>query len=319
MCFWPPLLGYSSGSAGGSLLGQDAAEQQQSPENVEPPKSSSPLADPPVDPLAVAPTLEVPADSEEVVPPHVPEPPATEPGLVSLSDMEAQLKIRMERHAAILEKQLEDEFFAKKRKAESELDEEIELRRQKRLRDLEEDIKEELDLKNAKLARASSELAERMELVAEEQKLLDELKDKAINMQQMLEEEAKKLASAKAATQTAEAAIATPHRVDNKTSLKDRLKEKLEQTMSKARTTPAAAPSHQATTPSPTSTPSPTVPSVEGKKPSGAIVPTTDMRFSSSTHPGAWQFLYRITKREDQCDKEIYDAWHAGAWGDMLA
>ncbi len=312
--FWSPLLGYSSGSAGGPLLGE---ENTNAPE-----PTGSPTATPP--PVEGPPVPEALGMEPEVLPPTDPEPPAADTKFVgramTLDDMEAQLKSRMERHAWILETQLEKEFLQKKRKAEAELDDEMDLRRQKRLRDLEEEIKEEMDMKNAKLASLSTELAERMELVVEEQKLLDDLKEKAINMQQMLEEEAKKFEVAKAATANAKAMGATPVRADNNTALKDRLKEKLEQTMSRTRTTPTNA--SQSQTPSPLSqaTTPPTVPPAEEKIPNKdrAIVPTTDMRFTSSTHPGAWQFLYRITKKDDQCDKEIYDAWHAGAWAYML-
>ena len=142
-------------------------------------------------------------------------------------------------------------------------------------------------------------------LVADEQTILDNLKDKAIEMQRKLEEEARKLEPPKDLD------------LDPKTVMKDRLREKLEMTIKKrwlevdavAPKTPAEPsppPSSGGPSPSPTPESATTVPTTT------VIVPTTDMRFSSSTHPAAWQFLYRITKKEDQCDKEIYDAWHAG-------
>ena len=233
---------------------------------------------------------------------------------MEMADMEAQFKARMDAHAKALEKALSDEFLEKKRKAEQELEVEIELKREKRMRELEEEIKEEVDAKQAKLASLDAQLSERMLLVSEEQTLLDDLKQKAHEMQCKLDEESRKSMNAMGREPPTHAVFPVPcTRVsDPKSAMKEKLREKLEETQREnqvgmkdvSQSTPSPTGSAPAHTPSP---------STVASAPDGVIVPVTDMRFSSSTHPAAWQFLYRLTRREDQCDKTIYDAWHAGA------
>ena len=61
--------------------------------------------------------------------------------------------------------------------------------------------------------------------------------------------------------------------------------------------------------------PSPTGGASDGSSPipdGHILVPTSSQRFTSSTHPEAWQYLYRLTKSKDKCDEEIYKAWHEG-------
>ena len=89
------------------------------------------------------------------------------------------------------------------------------------MRDLEEEIKDEQAMKEARLAALDLQLLEKMQLVADEQSTLDELKDKSINMQRRLDEEALKAGQVDA----------TPK--DTKSALKDRLREKLELTNKK--------------------------------------------------------------------------------------
>ena len=253
---------------------------------------------PPLQPLMPA------VPTESVPPTRAPfqEVPVPEAAPVSLSSMEAEMKARMDAHAKLLEKAMTDEFLQKKRVAEEQLEEEMEMKRQKRLRDLEEEIKEETLAKQAKLASLDLQLQERMQLVADEQTLLDDLKDKSIEMQRKLEEESKTLSKKSPEPMRSDAA-------DPKTAMKAKLKEKLDN-MGKG--LPATPTSH--TTESLGHTPvaeglTPTTSPKEGN----VIMPMTDMRFTSSTHPAAWQFLYRMTKKEEHCDKSIYDAWHAGA------
>ena len=58
------------------------------------------------------------------------------------------------------------------------------------------------------------------------------------------------------------------------------------------------------------------VPEVKGGE--VALLPVTTMRFTSSTDPEAWNFLYRLNKKFDSADqrpdwqKEVYDQRHAG-------
>lgn len=218
------------------------------------------------------------------------------PGLgAGVADLEKELKERMERHAKSLEQSLSEEFLEKKRQAEEELEQEIDMKRTKRLMDMEEDLKIEKEYKESKLAGLDAQLAEKMQLVADEQTILDELRDKSIEMHRKLEEEARKLEIPKGPAE------------DQKSVMKDRLREKLELTIKKRGL--EAMPTNTPLEPKASGQPTP---ESTNTSPNSVVVPTTDMRFSSSTHPAAWQFLYRITKREDQCDKAIYDAWHAG-------
>ena len=200
--------------------------------------------------------------------------------------MEAEMKARMDAHAKVLEKAMTDDFLQKKRAAEEQLEEEMELKRQKRLRDLEEEIKEATLAKEAKLASLDLQLQERMQLVADEQTLLDDLKDKSIEMKRKLEEESQKLTMKSPEPMSGDVS-------DPKTAMKAKLKEKLESMGKEVPATPAShtptgSLGHTPVTDGSTPTTSP--------KDGGVITPMTDMRFSSSTHPAAWQFLYRMTK-----------------------
>ena len=280
------LPGYSSGSAGGSVLG-GAPEACEGPM----PKPSDQVPVPPD--LAPSPSLP---------------PPLTETPVPELASLEAEMKSRMERHAKALEKALTDDFLEKKRQAEMDLDMEMDLKRQKRMRELEEELKEQADMKKAALESLDMQLAERMQLVADEQNTLDDLRDKSIDMRRMLEEESKKVEGTH--MEHAEPP-ATPAASESKTAMKEKLRQKLQDTAQKKAELASIAltPSVGIAAPTPESTQVPTGPK------DGAIMPITDMRFSSSTHPAAWQFLYRLTRKPDQCDQSIYEAWHAG--GDL--
>ena len=271
-------VGYSSGSAGGSVLG-DA---------VHDPPTSKELCEP-------SPSLTGP-----------PEPPPKEPAqqlpesALSASALESEMKARMDKHAKALEKAMTDDFLEMKRKAEAELETEMEQKRMKRMQELDEEMEEKKRMKEAALESMEMQLQSRMQLVADEQMLLDDLKEKSKNMQRKIEEEASRMTTASAQKTTE----------DPKTAMKERLKEKLQEKAALATPPPSGA--VQKSPPSADSVPA-APESAKGTPPNTAIVPMTDMRFTSSTHPAAWQFLYRLTKREDQCEKEIYDAWHAGA------
>ena len=291
---WETLSGYSSGSAGGSVLGE-STNAMAMPAPVTPRNTMPPSSPPRGSPQACA----------KAAPP-APMAPPPDPLQSQAADLEAQLKSRMEAHAKSLEKALTDDFLEKKRKAEEDLDEEIRIKRDRRMRELEEDLKEEHDMREARLAGLDAQLIEKMQLVADEQTLLDDLKEKAANMQRRLDEEAMKATP-----------VAAPPDA-SKSNLKDRLREKLELTQKKNTANQAIS----VATPTPpqvkgTPSPSPALPTPPSTSPNDAVVPmmpVTDMRFTSSTHPAAWQFLYRLTRKPDQCDTAIYEAWHAGAF-----
>lgn len=290
------LSGYSSGSAGGSVLGGSTNEPVEpvEPAPVTPRRAIQPSSPPRGSPQACA----------KASPPT--SMPVPDPLPSHAAELEAQLRSRMEAHARSLEKALTDDFLERKRKAEDELEEEIRIKREKRMRDLEEEIKEELDMKEARLAGLDAQLVEKMQLVADEQSILDDLKEKSANMQRRLDEEARKAGTVDATPDV------------SKSALKDRLREKLDLTNKKKDANQAGlvatpTPPQGGGTPSPSSA-LPTPPSTGPKDVLVPVAPVTDMRFSSSTHPAAWQFLYRLTRKSDQCDKAIYDAWHAGAF-----
>eukprot|EP00435_Cladocopium_sp_Y103_P041456 s597_g11.t1 len=295
--------GYSSGSAGGSVLGG-------------PPEMSA-------DPMPAL-SDQVPPPPNQGVPstpaPSLP-PPLKETLVPEMTTLEADMKSRMEQHAKALEKALTNEFLEKKRQAEIDLDMEMDLKRQKRMRDLEEELKEQADMKRATLASLDIQLAERMQLVADEQTMLDELKDKSIDVRRRLEEESKKMQELqelqlKSAEPTTPAEPPqTPAPAHDKEAMKDKLRQKLQDTVQKKQNQSELASSAHtplASVAAPTPSAHVEVPAVPTGPRDGGIVPMTDMRFTSSTHPAAWQFLYRLTRKPDQCDKSIYDAWHAG-------
>ena len=216
-----------------------------------------------------------------------------------------------------LEMQMQQNFLEKKRKAEEELEIEMEAKKQKRMRELEEELMEEKHLKESRLQALDAQLQERMLLVAEEQTNLDDLREKSRNLQKQIEAEGIAYEQRAKATPPAGPLAAPAAPPDNTTVcptpqvpnpadvLKERAREKLLQTAEKAKRM-------EATTKTPSPETSEAASATQTPTPPGVIVPQTDMRFTSSTHPNAWHFLYRLTKREDQCPKEIYEAWHAG-------
>ena len=108
------LLGYSSESAGGSVIGDTV-------ENTELEMPSP--ADEPRETLKPA----------EVVEPPPAAPPAPAMGLSAdrMAEIEEEFKARMEAHADALRKAMEADLVQKKRQAEDELENELCLKRQK--------------------------------------------------------------------------------------------------------------------------------------------------------------------------------------------
>lgn len=305
------LVGYSSGSAGGPVLGGHTAEGDGSSKSQDP---LQPSPDQPPDPGSTPPTAE-PALPRS----HVSEELENMRGRLEnelKAKLEQELKEKMTFHAKALEKHLMDDFLERKRRAEEELEDEMELKRQKRLCELEEEVKGEKLMKEAELASLECQLQERMQLVSDEQSHLDELRDKAIDMQRRLEVESKKL-TAPALDNPPSTPMPAGPTADAKSMMKEKLREKIEKTVlqsqqaTEQKTPRQSVPCPTSVTTAPSASPSD---GVAG----GAIVPMTDMRFTSSTHPAAWQFLYRLTRKEDQCDKTIYDTWHAGASSESM-
>ena len=217
------LPGYSSGSAGGAVLGgapETCGEPKPRPSDQEQPLPNS-------NDLPPSPSSSRPLNVTPV------------PELSSLKSLEAEMRSCMERHAKAIEKAMSDEFLEKKRQAEMDLEMEIDQRRQKRMRELEEELKEQSDMKKAKLESLDIQLAERMQLVADEQTILDELKDKSIDMHRRLEEESKKMQEPP--MKTAEPP-ATPVTSDSKAVMTEKLRQKIQDTAQKNSELASSAP-----------------------------------------------------------------------------
>jgi len=253
----------------------------------------------------------VPAEPVEVSQPAKLEP---KPTLDYYQQKEDEMMDRLDKHMKMLAEKFEHELLEKKRAAEHDLDVEIGIKRQKRLQELDDEVRDEKCMKEAHLASLDAQLAEKMQLVADEQTALDELKEKSKRLQRDLEA---------AADPPGLHGLSTPCSKQLGTSSSDRdamkakLKEKLNETVNKNKSSPA--PSSLPSPPSSAERDAGVVAVVpEGKGGEVALLPVTTMRFTSSTHPEAWHFLYRLNKKVDSADqlpdwqKEVYEQWHAG-------
>lgn len=274
------VSGYSSGSAGGSILDTTEAATP-----AEPPQGHEAFPDPAL-------PKQVPGEGE--VPPTVAGP---MPGFnTTMETLEKEMMERLQLKMLELEESFTREIHEKKRVAEQELEKEYNGKRAK-LDDEIFDLQENLVHQQTQLALASEQLQERMLLVSDEQKCLDDLREKTRQMKLQLE----------AAADHDPPMHPPPCTPSSKA--KELLKKKLEQTQKK--------PAVPISTPSPASLPSAGRPSentgdlgeVSGN---GPMVPVSDQRFTSSTHPQAWHCLYRMCRKPDGIDKEIYDKWHSG-------
>lgn len=276
------FAGYSSGSAGGTVFpeptGGDATTAPEVPNTTEVPP-------------------EVPAQREEADKPK-----GTPPDL-SLAEHEAAMKERLEQHMKLLEEKFHNELLDRKRAAEHDLEIEMESKRQKKLRDLDDEFQVDKTQKQACLDQMEAQLMEKMQLVADEQTVLDELRDKSRTMRQQLEEAATQDPSLSQPPSTPSPTSAS---VADSSAMKERLRQKLQEATTKK---PAQ---------NPTDPPKSELSGLPGKPTGDIVVPVSNMRFTSSTHPEAWHFLYRLNKKVDDKDslpewqKEVYDQWHAG-------
>ena len=279
-------LGYSSGSAGGTVT-----PVNEEPRNaVEPPPATpkpDDVAEPP-NPSQLQPSEPVDADSE----------PAQVKQLQNrLADFEADMLATLQAKIQSLEETLLNEVHEKKRRAEELLEQELFHKRQKIDAEI-FDMEEQRSLHETRLAIASEQLQERMLLVTDEQKVLDDLREKGRALQKQLDAES---------VSKGEPSPKTPLTVHGMTEgeKKELLKLKLAKI---SQGTPEST-----TGQSGSATPSPPPTEKVPEAPSQALmVPTSDQRFTSSTHPQAWHCLYRMTKKQDGCDAEIYKMWHEG-------
>ena len=194
---------------------------------------------------------------------------------------------------ASLEAEMQQQLLEKKRKAEQELEVEMRLKKLKLQEDLERLEEEKISQQN-RLAELNDQLQERMVLISSEQETLDELRDLSKEMQSRLQ-----LAGAEA----------------DRDKSKQLLRQKLEDTVRKQRAAQAPVnPALPANAPAPEAVRANTLalPSTAPPAPAPAITPSSDQRITSANNPQAWHQLYRMTKKPDSVDKEIYDAWHAG-------
>lgn len=273
--------GYSSGSAGGSVTPKTSGIQ----DSVSEPPAAQTTPEP--SPPAVPQTPEAAAKAEV---------PAEDTVAKVEQEMLEQLKGRMRD----LESKFLDEIMTRKREAEQELENEMASKKQRLQKEV-EDLVEEKSEQESKLALVSEQLQEKMLCISEEQNVLDELREKSRVMQQKLLEAAPKNTGG-----------------DNDEEENDEQKKLKQKEALKLKLAQKASPQAPMTSPPP-STMSEAVPTPPVVPPVDTVmVPTSTQRFTSSTHPEAWQYLYRLTKDPKKCDEEIYNAWHEGEYGKRI-
>jgi len=261
--------GYSSGSAGGTVV---------------PPSESQTL--PP---------------QREVDEPHVKTEPGPPAGIElgthenACKHLEETMMKRLEEKLFGLEQKFLGELEEKKRKAHEEMMFELNEKRRK-IDDEIFELEEEKILHESRLAMASEQLQERMVLVADEQKTLDDLREKSRTMRQELEA---------AGREKEQLANQAKREAQEK---KELLRQKLEATAKKNATPESVSPSPASVASQPTVSPFPS----DERNGGEAVALVSDQRFTSSTHPQAWHCLYRMTRKADSCDAEIYKLWHEG-------
>ena len=271
--------GYSSGSAGGSVTPKTS--EVQVPPTELPAENGTPEALPPPNPTS----------------PEIAEAPpkAEAPAEDRLAKVEQAMMDQLNGRMRDLENKMFDELMNRKREAEQNIDHEVNTKKQRLQNDLEKLVEEKAE-QETKLALVSEQLQEKMLCISEEQTVLDELREKSRVMQQ-------KLLEAAAERNTGEHRNDEENDEQKKNKQKEALRLKLAQASQAVTPSPSPAPASLNSTPPPVAA----APPVE--------IPTSTQRFTSSTHPEAWQYLYRLTKSPDKCDEEIYKAWHEGEHG----
>lgn len=227
----------------------------------------------------------------------------------SLQALETDMLEQSQEKMQSLEEEFVKDLVEKKRKQEHDLQAEMDAKR-KKLNDEILALEEEKCLQESRLALASDQLQERMQLVSDEQQALDELKEKSKAVRDQLE-------AAGIEKQQDDAKRAAAEK-------KELLKQKLEATIHRSKAGVPLVPSTPPETPNPAAplqSPAPTVPAEMPEAPTPTepvaernLVPVSEQRFTSSTHPQAWHCLYRMTRKTDGCNAEIYKLWHEG-WG----
>ena len=273
------LAGYSSGSAGGLVTPRADGARGVSPDVLgqEPPALSN-----------ASPPTAAPCNPPEASPCAPPAPGPTKAQANVEHELVSKALTRVKELEEIMLKELEE----RKRKAEEDFEQEMIQKKQRVQKEIEE-LVEQRNVEESRLALASEQLQEKMACVSEEQSFLDELKSKSKEMQHKLAE-----------------AAAEQKPADEKEKQKQALRLKLQagvHSVPKELATPTTpAPSVQS------ASRQSNIPSPPSQDKEVVIVPVSTQRFTSSTHPEAWQYLYRMTKSPEKCDEEIYKAWHEG-------
>ena len=276
---WGHLWGYSSGSAGGSVT----------------PRSLPGGGTPALEPTE---TETQPCEPPPRVSPDDtrPEPAQAVPAVAdaAMDAMEKKLVEQMHARMDELEQKMMKDLHERKRKAEENLDDEMGRKKQFLQQEI-DTLMEQRSEEESRLALVAEQLQDKMLCVSEEQTVLDDLKAKSQIMQQKLDE----------------AAASTPEVKEGGDDPKVKQKEALRLKLMNAQAMQSQVPSTPKVPP-PTPSGSPAC-SVQSTSPGGEVVPVSSQRFTSSTHPEAWQYLYRLTRSRDKCgDEEIYKAWHEG-------
>ena len=224
-----------------------------------------------------------------------PEPDKTGPAKAN-AEMDAMEQLLMEQmHARMdkLEKKMVNELSDRKRQLEENLESEYASKKQCLQKEIDSLMEQKSD-EESRLALVAEQLQEKMLCVTEEQAALDDLKSKSQLLQQKLDD------------------AATVEVKEGEEDAKAKQKEALRLKLQNAQATQSQVPSTPKV-PSPPPSASPPPSSVQSLSPGGEVVPVSSQRFTSSTHPEAWQYLYRLTRTRDKCgDDEIYKAWHEG-------
>ena len=250
-------------------------------------------------PAVVEPEVTTNPPSPKASPALPPAKPVAAKQEVSMNALESEMLERLKGRMKELEDSMMAELENKKRQAEQDLENQLNVKR-KRLEEQVELLAEERSEQECKLALVSEQLQEKMQCVSEEQTTLDDLKQKSRMMQENLN--------------TMPVTPRSEDGQDQKTRDKEALRLKLQgvtlKTPEHSMQSPASVQSQLSHEPAPSKQSTPT----DGSPPPETLVlvPTSSQRFTSSTHPEAWQYLYRLTKNKEKCDEEIYKAWHEG-------
>ena len=173
--------GYSSGSAGGTVTPQNSVPGKEASELSREGKSEP-----------EPPKPEVPAPPQSLATEAAPPPADAMLSEARMKELEADMLARLEERMKKLEAEMRLDLVNQKRQAEEELEEQLNGKRRKVEKDLENAIQQKAE-EEEKLAAANELLQEKMLSVSEEERALEDLRQRSIQMQANLEKAAQEL------------------------------------------------------------------------------------------------------------------------------